>query len=47
MALRMGLGGEITRDVLVNHVPGTLTHPAYITVALAFGIVDLLAYKQG
>ena len=48
MALLMGLGGGITRDVLVNQVPGALTNPAYITVALACGIIGyLLAYKQG
>jgi len=48
MALLMGLGGGITRDVLVNQVPSALTNPAYITTALAFGIVGyLLAYKQG
>ena len=32
MALLMGLGGGITRDVLVNQVPGALTNPAYITL---------------
>jgi len=47
MALLIGLGGEITRDVLANHVPGALTHPAYITVALACAIVGLLACKHG
>jgi len=48
MALLMGLGGGMTRDVLLNKVPGALTNPAYITVALAFGIVGyLLAYKSG
>lgn len=48
MALLMGLGGGMTRDVLANQVPGALTNPAYITVALAFGILGyLLAYKDG
>ena len=48
MALLMGLGGGITRDVLLNVVPGALTNPAYITVALACGIVGyLLAYNEG
>ena len=32
MALLMGLGGGITRDVVMNKVPGALTNPAYITV---------------
>jgi uncharacterized membrane protein YeiH len=48
MALLMGLGGGITRDVLVNEVPGALTNPAYITVCLAAGIIGYsLAYGKG
>jgi uncharacterized membrane protein YeiH len=48
MALLMGLGGGITRDVLVNEVPAALTNPAYLTLALAFGFVGYrLAYAQG
>jgi uncharacterized membrane protein YeiH len=48
MALLMGLGGGITRDVLVNEVPGALTNPAYITLALVFGIVGYnLAFAEG
>jgi uncharacterized membrane protein YeiH len=48
MALLMGLGGGITRDVILNKVPGALTNPAYITLALAFGILGYsVAYKQG
>jgi uncharacterized membrane protein YeiH len=48
MALLMGLGGGITRDVLVNEVPSALTDPAYITVCLIAGIVGYqLAYTAG
>ena len=48
MALLMGLGGGITRDLLVNQVPSALTNPAYITVALAAGIIGyMLAYDSG
>ena len=48
MALLMGLGGGITRDVLVGEVPAALTNPAYITLALAFGTAGyLMAYKGG
>jgi uncharacterized membrane protein YeiH len=48
MALLGGLGGGITRDVLVAHVPSALTNPAYITVALVAGAVGyLLAYSGG
>ena len=39
MALLMGLGGGITRDILVNQVPGALTNPAYITLCARFGII--------
>jgi len=48
MALLMGLGGGITRDVLVAQVPAALTNPAYITLALAFGFLGYkLAYAKG
>ena len=48
MALLMGLGGGITRDVLVNEVPAALTNPAYITLALIAGIVGYrLAFAGG
>ena len=48
MALLMGLGGGMTRVVLVNQIPSALTNPAYLTVALASGILGyLLAYKEG
>jgi uncharacterized membrane protein YeiH len=48
MALLGGLGGGITRDVLVAQVPAVLTNPAYITLALAFGFLGyFLAYGEG
>lgn len=48
MALLGGLGGGITRDVMVAQVPSALTNPAYITLAVAFGLVGyLLAYGEG
>jgi hypothetical protein len=47
-ALLMGLGGGITRDVLVNDIPAALTNPAYIICSLAFGTVGyFLAYDKG
>jgi uncharacterized membrane protein YeiH len=47
-ALLMGLGGGITRDVLVNDIPAALTNPAYIIFSLAFGTVGyFLAYGKG
>jgi uncharacterized membrane protein YeiH len=48
MALLGGLGGGMTRDVLLGDVPAALTNPAYITLALLFGLVGYgLAYKKG
>ncbi len=48
MALLGGIGGGITRDVLVNQVPGALTNPAYITLSLAAGFLGYrLAFAKG
>ncbi len=48
MALLMGLGGGITRDVLLNKIPGALTNPAYIAVCLIAGVIGYsLAYDSG
>jgi len=48
MALLGGIGGGITRDVLLGQVPSALTNPAYITLCLGFGVVGyLLAYGEG
>jgi uncharacterized membrane protein YeiH len=48
MALLGGLGGGITRDVLLGDVPSALTNPAYITLALLFGAIGYaVAYTEG
>jgi uncharacterized membrane protein YeiH len=48
MGLVMGLGGGITRDVLVGEVPAALTNPAYLLVAIVAASVGyLLAYQGG
>jgi uncharacterized membrane protein YeiH len=48
MALLGGIGGGITRDVLLGQVPAALTNPAYITFCLVAGVVGyLLAYSSG
>ena len=48
MALLMGLGGGITRDVLINKTPGALTNPAYITLCVVFGVIGYkLAFAEG
>ena len=47
IALLAGLGGGITRDVLLGEVPSALTNPAYITLALIFGVIGYrLAYAR-
>jgi uncharacterized membrane protein YeiH len=48
MALLGGLGGGITRDVMLAKVPSALTNPAYISLALAFGVIGYFtAYGDG
>ena len=48
MALLGGLGGGISRDVLINKDPAALLSPAYITACLFFGMVGYrMAYKEG
>ena len=48
MALLGGLGGGVTRDVLLNDLPSAFTNPAYILLCLGFGIVGYrLAYAEG
>jgi uncharacterized membrane protein YeiH len=48
MALLGGLGGGITRDVMVGEVPAALTNPAYILLCLVFGFIGYhLAYAKG
>lgn len=39
MALLGGIGGGITRDVMVAEVPAALKNPAYITLCLAAEVV--------
>ncbi len=48
MAFLMGLGGGMTRDVLLNKVPGALSNPAYILLALVAGVIGYsVAYTSG
>jgi uncharacterized membrane protein YeiH len=48
MALLGGIGGGITRDVMLNKIPGSLTNPAYILLCLAAGVVGyLIAFASG
>jgi uncharacterized membrane protein YeiH len=48
MAVLGGIGGGVTRDVLVNKIPSALTNPVYITLCLVLGVVGYrLAYAKG
>ncbi len=48
MAVVGGIGGGVTRDVLLGQVPGALTNPAYITLCLVAGVIGYnLAFAQG
>jgi len=47
MALLGGIGGGVTRDILLGKVPGALTNPAYITLCLIAGVVGYkLAFSK-
>lgn len=48
MALLGGIGGGVTRDVILNKIPGAFTNPAYILLCLGAGIVGyLIAFGEG
>lgn len=48
MGLLGGLGGGITRDVMLGKIPAALTNPAYITLCLAAAYLGhRLAYAEG
>jgi uncharacterized membrane protein YeiH len=48
MAVLGGIGGGVTRDVLVNRVPAALTNPAYLTLCVIAGVIGYrLAYSKG
>lgn len=48
MALLGGIGGGVSRDVLVGRVPAALTNSSYIALCLIAGVIGhLLAYDKG
>jgi uncharacterized membrane protein YeiH len=48
MAILGGIGGGVTRDIILNKVPSAFTNPAYITLCILFGVVGyFLAYGKG
>jgi uncharacterized membrane protein YeiH len=42
MAVATGIAGGVSRDVILNSVPGALKNPTYIIVCIAAGIAALL-----
>ena len=43
-----GIGGSVTRDVLLNEQPASLTNPWYIILSLVAGLIGLLtAWRKG
>jgi uncharacterized membrane protein YeiH len=48
MALLGGIGGGVTRDLILNKIPAAFTNPAYILLCLAAGVVGyLVAFASG
>ena len=48
MAVLGGIGGGVTRDVLVNRVPSALTNPAYLVLCVVMGVIGYrIAYAHG
>jgi uncharacterized membrane protein YeiH len=48
MALLGGIGGGVTRDVLLNQIPGAFLNPGYILLCLAAGVVGYrIAFAKG
>ena len=48
MAILGGIGGGVTRDIILNKIPGAFMNPAYLTLCVVFGIVGyLVAYDSG
>ena len=48
LAIFGGIGGGISRDVLLNKIPGALTNPWYLILCLLAGLVGMLiSYKGG
>jgi uncharacterized membrane protein YeiH len=48
LAIFGGIGGGVSRDVLLNKVPGALTNPWYLILCILAGVVGILiSYKGG
>src|SRR5262245_10510995 len=42
MGILGGIGGGVTRDIILNKIPGAFTNPAYLTLCILFGIIGYL-----
>jgi uncharacterized membrane protein YeiH len=48
LAIFGGIGGGVSRDVLLNKIPGALTNPWYLILCVLAGLVGMLiSYKGG
>jgi uncharacterized membrane protein YeiH len=47
LAIFGGIGGGVSRDVLLIKVPGALTNPWYLILCVAAGIVGMLISFKG
>src|SRR5512136_2744997 len=47
LAIFGGIGGGVTRDVLLNKIPGALTNPWYLILCVLAGIVGMLISFKG
>ncbi|MBE2220278.1 MAG: TRIC cation channel family protein [Anaerolineae bacterium] len=47
MAIFGGIGGGVSRDILLNKIPGALTNPWYLIMCVLMGIVGLLISFKG
>ena len=48
LAIFGGIGGGVSRDVLLNKIPGALTNPWYLILCVLAAIVGMLiSYKGG
>jgi len=48
MAIMGGIGGGVTRDVLLNKVPSALINPAYLVFCITAGVIGyFVAYAAG
>ncbi len=45
MAFMAGIGGGVTRDILLGEVPGPLKDPMYLVVCLLMGLLGLAIYR--